>query len=185
MADKANMLSTSEAAEFLRVHVETIRRMARKNELPTYRVGRQWRIPKDALIEWAEAHHPNQRVPLVLVVDDEKSIRQTTRLFLESENCEVKTAATGEEALGMARKRMPDLVLLDLVMPGISGVDVLKELHLMDPDLPVVVVTGYPDSKLMTEALRFPPVTLLPKPLDKATLTRTVRRVLQGTSRKA
>jgi len=176
----ADVLDTHQAAWLLGAHVETLRRMARKGDIPAYKVGKDWRFSKPALRQWAETHYLRQRAPLVLVVDDEKSFRDTIRMFLESEKWRVATAANGKEALDLVRREPPALVLLDLVMPGMSGVDVLKELHRMDPDLSVVVVTAYPDSELMAAALRYPPVTLLPKPVEKSALLRTVHRMLNG-----
>jgi len=178
-----DVLDVHGAAWLLGAHVETVRRLARKGGIPAYKIGKDWRFSKSSLHLWAETHHLRQRSPLVLVVDDEKSFRNTTRAFLESETYRVATAENGEKALELARRELPDLVLLDLVMPGMSGVDVLKELHAMDPDLPVVVVTAYPDGELMAEALSYPPVTLLPKPVEKPTLIRTVHRVLEGAKR--
>jgi len=180
MPDESQLLTTSEAAEFLRLHVRTIRRMARRNDIPARRVGKQWRIPKAALIRWTEAHHIRQQSRFVLVVDDEKSLRETVRRFLEADGYRVATAENGEMALEAIRREMPDLVLLDLAMPGMRGVDVLKELHRMDSGLPVVVVTAYPDSEMMSEAMQFSPVTLLPKPVKKVAPIRTVHRVLSG-----
>lgn len=176
----SNVLDSHEAARLLGAHVESLRRMARRGDIPAYKIGKDWRFNKQALLHWAETHHSRQRPPLILVVDDEKSFRDTTRIFLEKERWRVATAANGEESLDLVRRERPDMVLLDLMMPGMSGVDVLKELHAIDPDLPVVVITAYPDSELMAQALRYPPVMLLPKPVDKLTLVRTVRRVLEG-----
>lgn len=175
-----NVLDAHQTGAFLGAHVETVRRMARRGDLPAYKVGRDWRFSKTALRDWAESHYIRRRPPLVLVVDDEKSFRDTTRIFLERGSFRVKTAANGEVATEAARREMPDMVLLDLVMPGMNGVDVLRELHRMDPDLPVVVVTAYPDSEMMSQVLQYSPVTLLPKPLDKSTLLKTVKRVLVG-----
>jgi FixJ family two-component response regulator len=65
------------------------------------------------------------------------------------------------QAIEAAQREMHDVALLDLVMPGMSGVEVLKGLPAMDRELPVIIVTGFPDSALLTEAVRYPPVTLL------------------------
>ena len=173
-------LDVEAAARFMGVHVETLRRLARSGDIPSFKVGRRWRFRTETLRQWEQSHHLRQRPLLVLVVDDEKSIRETTKAFLEDANYRVATAENGKKALALAQRELPDLVLLDLMMPGMSGVDVLKELHAMDPDLPVVVVTAYPDSALMAQALRYPPITLLPKPLEKSALLRTVNRVLSG-----
>ena len=182
MDKKEMVLNASQAADFLGAHVESVRRLARKGEIPCYKIGKDWRFNGSALRNWAETHHLRQRSPLILIVDDEKSFRATSRLFLEKENYRVATAASGEEALEQVRREPTDLVLLDLIMPGISGVDVLRELHRMDQDLPVIMVTAYPDSEMMLEALHYPPVMLLPKPLDKSTLIKTVHRVLNGST---
>jgi excisionase family DNA binding protein len=181
LSEEKKVLNAVQAAELLGAHVESVRRLARKGEIPSYKIGKDWRFNAAALRNWAETHHLRQQSPLILVVDDEKSFRTTSRIFLESDGYRVATASNGEEALDLARRESLDMVLLDLIMPGISGVEVLKELHRMDHDLPVVVVTAYPDGELMLEALRYPPVMLLPKPLEKTTLLRTVHRVLKGT----
>jgi len=173
-------LNAHEVAELLGAHVETIRRLGRRGEIPTFKVGREWRFRRQDLERWIETHRLRERSPLILVVDDEESFRETTRIFLEGDGLRVRTAPGGAEALALARREPVDLVLLDLVMPGMGGVATLRELHRLDPDLPVVVVTAYPDSELMAEALRYPPVTLLPKPVEKADLLRTVQRVLSG-----
>jgi len=174
----SGVMETRQAAEFLGAHIETVRRMARRGELPAYKIGRDWRFSKETLTRWRETHRIRQRIPLVLAVDDEKSIRQTVSEFLQGAGYRVVTAENGTRALETARQEIPDLVLLDLVMPGMSGVDVLQALRSMDPDLPVVIVTGYPDSRLMAEAMRFAPVTLLSKPVDKEALLKAVFSLL-------
>ena len=182
MGKNGSAWTTAQVAEFLGAHIETIRRLARRGEIPSYKIGTDWRFKREAIEHWAETHHGRQQSPLVMVVDDEKSIRDTTQLFLNGAGYRAMTASSGDEALKLARSEIPDLVLLDLVMPGMSGVEVLRELHAMDADLPVVVITAYPDGELMTEALKYPPVILLQKPLNKVTLLKTVDRVLRGSS---
>ena len=178
------VLDTQGAATFLGVHVKTVRRLAKCGEIPSYKVGRKWCFRAEALKVWTETHHVRQQRPLVLVVDDEKSIRETVALFLKADNYRVATAASGAEAIASVQQEMPDIVLLDLAMPDMNGVEVLKALHRMDPDLPVVIVTAYPDSEMMSQAMQFPPVTLLSKPVKKAVLIRTVHRVLGGSGRR-
>lgn len=82
--------------------------------------------------------------PLVLVCDDEEPLRALVRASLAGEGYEVAEAADGDEALALARRRRPDLILLDMMMPRRSGVDVLAELK-RDPELagtPVVMLTA-------------------------------------------
>jgi excisionase family DNA binding protein len=176
----ADVLDVHEAGWLLGAHIETVRRLARRGGLPAYKVGKDWRFSKQALNLWMETRSVRQQAPLVLVVDDEKSIRVTVAAFLEKDGYRVAVAENGQQAVEAAQREMPNLVLLDLAMPDMSGVAVLKTLRCTEPDLPVVIVTAYPDSNLMVEALRYPPVTLLPKPVDKDVLLRTVRQVLHG-----
>jgi excisionase family DNA binding protein len=184
VSENESVLDTEGAAKFLGVHVKTVRRFAACGEIPSYKVGRKWCFRIEALTHWTETHHIRQQAPLVLVVDDENSIRKTVSLFLRADNYRVATAATGAEAIASVQREMPDIVLLDLVMPDMNGVEVLKELHRMDPDLPVVIVTAFPDSEMMFQAMQFPPVMLLPKPVKKTDIIRSVHRFLSGSGRR-
>jgi len=180
VADDRSILNAQEAARLLRAHVETLRRLARKGEIPAFKVGKDWRFQRDALMRWAETHHLRHRQPHVLAIDDEEAILHLIRLWLEPEGCRVHTASEGEEALGYVSQRTPDLVLLDLNMPGMNGVEFLRRFREDHADVPVLVVTGYPDGDLMHEALRYGPLTLLAKPVQRSQLVRSVRIALRG-----
>jgi DNA-binding NtrC family response regulator len=71
-----------------------------------------------------------------------------------------------------------DLVLLDLVMPRMNGVDTFREIHSLRPALPVMIVTAYPDSDLMAKALEIGPFSMISKPVDLAQIQKTVDRVV-------
>lgn len=174
------VLTAQEAAELLGAHVETIRRLARKGEVPAYKIGKDWRFRTDALLRWVETHHLRRREPYVLVVDDEKNTLDLVRRFLEREGYRVAAASEGEEGLGYVANDAPDLVLLDLKMPGMNGVEFLRRFRQEHADIPVMVVTGYPDSDLMRQAMRYGPITLLAKPVEKEQLLRSLRIVLRG-----
>lgn len=79
----------------------------------------------------------------ILVVDDEESIRFLYREELEEEGYTVITAADGEEALRKVRKDKPDLITLDIRMPGMDGIEVLHKIREMDKDIPVIMSTAY------------------------------------------
>ena len=163
------------AAKFLGVHEQTIRRLARKAEIPSYRVGRSWRFSKAALHNWT-ASQWRQRLPKnVLVVDDEPGIREIVRQTLEPEGYGITTAADGNEALESVRRAVPDMVLLDLKLPDISGVEVLRRIREDHGNVPVIILTGYPDSDMMQRALEYSPITLLAKPVKPAQILDTVR----------
>ena len=79
----------------------------------------------------------------ILVVDDEQSIRFLYREELEEDGYRVITAADGEEALRKVRKEKPDLITLDIRMPGMDGIDVLHRIREMDKEIPVIMSTAY------------------------------------------
>jgi two-component system alkaline phosphatase synthesis response regulator PhoP len=79
----------------------------------------------------------------VLVVDDEMDFLEMIRLRLEANNYEVVTASDGEEALKEVRRDKPDVVLLDILMPGIDGFEVLKKIRMEHKDLPIFIITAF------------------------------------------
>lgn len=79
----------------------------------------------------------------VLVIDDDFGVRQTFALALEACGYEVTTAAGGPQGLDAARSKKPDLIFLDLKMPGMTGVETLQHMQSVCPDVPVYVVTGF------------------------------------------
>jgi len=85
----------------------------------------------------------NMETRTVLVVDDEESIRFLYREELEEEGYTVITAADGEEALRKVRSDKPDLITLDIRMPGMDGIEVLQRIREMDKEIPVIMSTAY------------------------------------------
>ena len=90
----------------------------------------------------------------ILIVDDEAVLRQTLARILQRAGLEVTTVAGGREALEYARQQAFDLVYLDIRMPDMNGLAVLKRLHADHPELPVVLFTAQPDLASAVEALR-------------------------------
>jgi len=170
----SKMLKAKEAAEFLGVHVETLRRLARNGEIPSFKIGKDWRFNKDALERWME----NQYIPSsgqhVLVVDDDEIVLETLREMVETEGYRVTTVSDGSKALPLIESSAVDLVLLNLKMPVMDGPTTLKKIREIDPDMPVILITEYPDSDLMMEALSNSPIMVLPKPLQHSQLVEAI-----------
>ncbi len=83
----------------------------------------------------------------ILVVDDEESIHLLYREELEEEGYQVISAMTGEEGLKLFQEEKPDLVILDINMPGMDGIEVLRQMKQMQPDVPVILSSAYPEYK--------------------------------------
>jgi excisionase family DNA binding protein len=174
---RGEILTIRDVAAYLKLPVSTVYRLAERRDLPGHKVGRQWRFHKPVLDEWFRSHAASTR-STVLVVDDEKAVRDVIVTALESRQRSVLAAASGEEALEIAKRAPVDLVLLDLSMPGMSGVDTFRELQALRPGLPVVIVTGYPDSDLMARALEIGPFTMIAKPVDLQQIQKAVERIV-------
>jgi excisionase family DNA binding protein len=169
----AEVLTIRDVAQYLKLPVSTVYRLAERRELPGHKVGRQWRFHKSILDDWFRQHAATLRVT-ILLVDDEEVTRQFLVAALQSPQRQLLTAASGEEALEIAKRSDLDLVLLDLIMPGINGVETFRQLHALRPQLPVVIVTGYPDSDLMQKALEIGPFTMINKPVDVSQIQKVV-----------
>ena len=115
----------------------------------------------------------------ILVVDDERSIRDILAQVLGYEGCEVAVAASGGEALTKYRARPFDLVLLDVKMQGIDGLDTLTQLRQIDPAATVVMISGHGTVSTAVQAVKQGAFDFLEKPLDTDRLLVTVSRALE------
>jgi len=102
----------------------------------------------------------------VLIVDDEPDVRQLLYDFLTGRDYEVLLASDGLDAIGMVERMKPDLVLLDVVMPGMNGVETLRRIAEIDPPLRVIMVTANSDIGLTSRLLAMGAVDYIPKPFD-------------------
>ncbi|MEA3347568.1 MAG: response regulator [Pseudomonadota bacterium] len=115
----------------------------------------------------------------ILIVDDEKSIRLSLADELNDEGYSVDTAANGEEAFKLLAEEDFDLIITDLVMEGIDGIEVLKKAKTMDPVLSVLILTGYGNLETAIAALRLGADDYLLKPCEIDELLLRVKRGLE------
>ncbi len=118
----------------------------------------------------------------VLIVDDHAVVRQGIRAFLETQDDiqVVAEAASGEEALACAARHAPDVVLMDLVMPGMDGVQATREIKRISPRSQVIVLTSYHDDEHIFPAIRAGALSYLLKDVAPADLLDAVRRAARG-----
>jgi len=115
----------------------------------------------------------------ILVVDDEEILRDVLGLLLRKEGFRPIFARSGEEALLLYDKEPIDLVLLDVMLPGMSGMDVLRQIRLRDPDQVVIVITAYSSIEGAIEAMRQGAFHYIPKPFKNEEVLLTVRKGLE------
>lgn len=118
----------------------------------------------------------------ILVVDDEKNQREILETILSSEGYDVTTASSGEAAMKFVQSRRFDLVLTDLKMTGMSGLDLLKELTNFDKSIIVILLTAHGSVDSAVDALRLGAFDYLQKPYDQSKLLETVSRSLNKLS---
>jgi response regulator RpfG family c-di-GMP phosphodiesterase len=114
----------------------------------------------------------------ILVVDDEIGPRESLRMILKP-IYEVHTASNGQEALEFINRKKIDLVTLDLKMPGISGIDVLREIKKLQDDIEVVIITGYGTLTNAIEAIRYGAVDFISKPFNVAEIIAIVSKSVE------
>ena len=115
----------------------------------------------------------------ILLVDDEQDILDILHEHFAKE-CDVETAADGMTALAIVRARRPDVIFLDINMPGINGVDVLKSVKELDATIPVLMVTANADNALAAEAIKRGAFSYVPKPFDLKYLNHLVAAALSS-----
>ena len=121
----------------------------------------------------------------ILVIDDEPAIRDTMRMTLEYDGHECLTAGSGQEGLSLAERENPDLVFLDIKMPGLDGLEVLSRLRGMNETLPVVMISAHGTATTALEAGRLGAFRFIEKPLSKDYILDAVREGLElGTLRR-
>ncbi len=117
----------------------------------------------------------------ILVVDDEAGPRESLRMILKP-LYEVHTASNGQEALHLIQSKDFDVVTLDLKMPGLSGIEVLKEIRKLKPNTEVIVITGYGTLTNAQEAIRFGAGDFISKPFDVADVISIVSKSFERRS---
>jgi two-component system nitrogen regulation response regulator NtrX len=117
--------------------------------------------------------------PRILVIDDEAAIRDSLRMILEYEDYGFVGASSGQEAVALVQRDRPDLVLLDIKMPGMDGMEVLRKLRALDDTLPVVMISGHGTTSTAVDAIKSGAIDFLDKPLSSERVIVTLQNVLK------
>lgn len=120
----------------------------------------------------------------VLITDDHRLVREGVRAFLEIQPdlSVVGEAASGEEAVRLSRELVPDIVLMDLVMPGMGGVEATRQGRLVSPRTQVIVLSSYHEDEYIFPALRAGALSYVLKDTSPEELAETIRRAAKGES---
>jgi FixJ family two-component response regulator len=116
----------------------------------------------------------NERSGIVFVVDDDSSVRKAAARLFRVTGFQVETFVTAQEFLAYSRPDLPSCLVLDVRMPGLSGVELQEQLAAYDTDLPIVFLTGHGDIPMTVKAMKAGAVDFLPKPVSDERLRAVV-----------
>ncbi|MEQ1860924.1 MAG: response regulator [Chthoniobacteraceae bacterium] len=171
-----NLITVKETAEYLRIPLPTVYYLVQRGQIPAVQIGGRWRVKKD-LLDRDVLRTEGGGQPTVLVVDDDEALQEMFKLFLKKAGFSRLIVGTGKEALAALEKQKFDLCFLDLQLPDITGDEIYAVAKDKYPELPIVIITGYPDSVMMNNILKHGPVTMLKKPLKVEALQETLRHL--------
>src|SRR5918997_1006813 len=117
--------------------------------------------------------------PCVYVVDDDRSIRDSLRNLIRSVGLNVQTFASAQEFLTSPRPHTPSCLVLDVQLPGLSGLDLQRELARDDVQMPIVFITGHGDIPMTVRAMKAGAIEFLTKPFDDEALLTAIRQSLE------
>jgi len=117
--------------------------------------------------------------PVILVVDDEGSIRESLSEIFKDEGYYVLTSSSGEGAIEIVKEQSPDLIFLDIWLPGIDGIQTLEEIKNLKPDLPIIMISGHGNIELAVKATRIGAYDFLEKPLSLERVLLAAKRALE------
>jgi len=158
------LITPQELAEMLQLNSATITRKAKRGEIPAIKIGKQFRFDRDQIDKWLTQQTVG-RPAYILVIDDEPVIGQLFRDSLDKNGCRVATASNSLEALELVARQQFDLIFLDLVMPEIDGSELFRNIRKIDKQVPIAIITGYPDSELLIKAKEQGPFIIMIKPI--------------------
>lgn len=119
----------------------------------------------------------------ILVVEDDSSVSELVKTVLEGENYTIITAASAEEAKQLINAETPELAMIDIILPGQGGMDLILDLHASNPDLGIILTSGKIDMTMATFkvlAHQFGVISILPKPFTVEELLSTVKEAIAG-----
>jgi DNA-binding NtrC family response regulator len=126
----------------------------------------------------------NRNSASILIVDDDEDLCLMLSLLMKQAGFSSQMALNGQQAMDLAQNRLPDVLLLDVMMPGLDGMEVLRQVRNLDPDLPVILISAHADISGSVAAIKAGAFDYLAKPFDNREVLRTLRRALRERQRK-
>ena len=162
------LMTLEEVANHLRVNEKTIYRMLNEGDIPAMKIGHLWRFKASEIDEWLDRKTCKSNKPEILVIDDDAAICSLFEDTLKVMGQAITTANDPYKGLELVKAMDYAMVFLDLKMPGMDGAELFSQIRASKPNLPVTIITGYPDSDLMMRALAHGPFGIMRKPFKES-----------------
>lgn len=120
-----------------------------------------------------------EKLTRILIVDDDEKICVMFKRILENEGIDTDYVLNGRDAVEKVKKIPYDILFLDVIMPGMSGVEVLQKIRVFNKDIPVVMITGYSVSELLDQAKEFGLYRSLTKPINISQILEVIRNIMK------
>ncbi len=174
----SNLMTTKEAAEYLKLNYMTVYKLSQRGRIPASKIGGNWRFRKDLLDDWL-AKQATVVEGNVLVVDDDPEMVEILNEVISRKGFKVVGVGSGERALEELEKQHFDLIFLDLVLPGMSGVEAPSAIKEKDKKAVVVIITGYGDDPIAMDAMSLGPLFLIRKPFRVSDIVEVLNAVVR------
>lgn len=174
--ENGRLLDVKEVADYLQINKMTVYKLVRNGDIPAFKIASEWRFKKELIDQWLMdklhgkmpeiAKIPMSKGKKILVIDDETFIREFFQKALTRDGYNVILASNGYEGLNKVRLENPDLVLLDIKMPGLDGLETLKQIKAANKNIPVIMLSAYVCASTNLEATKLGAFDSLAKPFD-------------------
>jgi excisionase family DNA binding protein len=175
-------LTLGQAAKYLGVAQSTIRKWSDQGRVPAfYTPGGHRRYRRSDLDKFLESSGPGGRErsgPAVLVVDDDPRVREYVRVNMELEGYTVLEAGSADEGMSVLDGQQPQLILLDVMMPGVDGWEMLQRIQERHGSIPVIMFSGTVDAKVAADAAQRGATGFIGKPFDPQALIDRAKQIL-------
>jgi len=172
------LMTVQDLADYLKVTVKTIYRLLERGSIPATRVGHLWRFEKEAIDTWLH-QSTRKTIAHILVIDDDVTVGSLFQEALMGTGHVIEAVHNSVKGLEIVKHSNVDIVFLDLIMPEMDGALVFKQIKLAKPELPVTIITGYPDSDLMMNAMASGPFGIMKKPFSVSDILVAVNNYLR------
>ncbi|MFH1854391.1 MAG: response regulator [Candidatus Omnitrophota bacterium] len=182
-------MTIKDVTDYLKINRMTAYKLAKEGQLPAVKIAGEWRFDKTLIDNWLKEKFNIPRVltehlkegegKTVLIIDDEKDICDFFSYLLGQEGYCVEKATNGQKALNMVKEKRPDLILLDLKMPGMDGFEVLEELKKINGRIPIIILSDYGELDLSIKATRLGAHNCITKPFNLEKTKRAIEEAIE------